>query len=60
MSGKEVACPRCGTVMSLLRERTEVIVDGMRISVSDYWCPNDGLWHYNPDTNEFTSKEEPS
>jgi hypothetical protein len=43
--------------MSLLRERTEVTVDGMRISVSDYWCPNDGLLHYNPDTKKFTVKE---
>jgi hypothetical protein len=45
--------------MSFVRERTEVTIDGMRIFQWDYWCPKDGLWHYNPDTKELRQKEIP-
>ena len=56
VSPREMICPLCGVPMFFIRERTEVTVDGMRFSLWDYWCPRDGLWHFNPDTKELTQK----
>ena len=52
----DMPCPLCGICMSFIRERTEVTIDGMRFALWDYWCPRDGLWHFNPDTKELTQK----
>jgi len=52
----ELKCPECAVLMSFIRERTEVTIDGMRIFLWDYLCNRHGLWRYNPDTKELTQK----
>jgi len=43
--------------MSLIRERTEVRIDGMRHSLLDFWCSQHGLWHYDVDTKDLSQRE---
>ena len=54
---QEILCPKCGISMSLIRERTEVTIDGMRHSLRDFWCSQHGLWHYDVDTEELSQRE---